>query len=119
MASYGATRQKKGDTFEGQYEDIINYHNGAHSYLNLLEPDNRFGDICFRFSNGGRTYKLHRIVLFATLGIDLSDQIIADTLNKAGCPFGRVRIRAHLWCCIASKVPIRTSRYIEDICMSA
>lgn len=78
-----APREKIEDTFESKYGKIVKSHIGADTYLKLLEKDNRFGDIVFRFSNGGKTYNLHRVILFAALGIELSDQVITETLNKA------------------------------------
>ena len=83
MAFLGARRGKNDVTFEAEYAQMVKTYSGGDAYLKLLEKDNRFGDIVFRFSAEGKPYNLHRIVLCAALDIEISDQNILETMTKA------------------------------------
>lgn len=83
MALFDTSSPVKVPTLEGQYKKLCKICSQSSSFPKLLDENNRFADIVFRFSKGGRPYNLHRIILSATLGIEISDEVISETLNKA------------------------------------
>lgn len=70
-------------TFDESYQTISKQHGGCDSLLPLLAEGAPYSDIKLRFSQEGKEYSLHRIVLSMSTGTEITPEALTEAADRA------------------------------------
>jgi hypothetical protein len=70
-------------TFDESYQTISKQHGGCNSLLPLLAEGAPYSDIKLRFSQEGKEYSLHRIVLSMSTGTEITPEALTEAADRA------------------------------------